>query len=100
MKYKVVRICNSEANTCIPLERARFDLDATAARLRDLGFTTEDKELMLLAKKGGVEYSFYRTGKLLIHPMKQDDAKDAAEIFYALCVEMPLEDCPARSGAR
>ena len=30
----MVRICNSEANTCIPLEPVRFDLERTAKKLR------------------------------------------------------------------
>jgi hypothetical protein len=92
MKFKVVRICNSEANTCIPLEKVRFDLDATAAKLRELGYSTEVKGMLLRAVKDGVEYSVYRTGKILIHPMLLDVAKDAAEKFYPLCVEMPPED--------
>jgi ribonuclease HIII len=92
MKFKVVRICNSESNTCIPLETIKFDLVATAAKLQEFGFTTETKGLLVLARKDGVEYSIYRTGKLLIHPMKQDDAKDAADKFFLMCVEMPPED--------
>jgi TATA-box binding protein (TBP) (component of TFIID and TFIIIB) len=86
MKFKVVRICNSEANTCIPLEPARFDLERTASKLRDLGYQVENKGMMVMAIKDGVEFIIYRTGKLLIHPMAKERAKDAAEEFYPLCV--------------
>ena len=48
MKFKVVRICNSEANTCIPLEPVRFDLQRTAGKLRELGYSVENKGLMEL----------------------------------------------------
>jgi hypothetical protein len=86
MRYKVVRICNSEANTCIPLDPAHFDLKRTGEELLRLGFEVEEKHFMLIAKKNGVEYTVYRTGKLLIHPMKLEDAKAAAAEFYPLCV--------------
>jgi len=86
MRYKVVRICNSEANTCIPLDPAVFDLDRTGEELRKLGYDVERKELMLVAKKDGVEYTIYRTGKLLIHPMSKEKAKEVAAELYPLCV--------------
>jgi TATA-box binding protein (TBP) (component of TFIID and TFIIIB) len=86
MKFKVVRICNSETNTCIPLEPSRFDLERTASRLHDLGYQVENKGLMVMATKDGVEFIIYRTGKLLIHPMAKERTKDAAEEFYSLCV--------------
>ena len=47
----------------------------------------ENKGLMVVASKDGVEYTVYRTGKLLIHPMDKDLAKGAADDFYPLCVE-------------
>lgn len=81
-----MRICNSEANTCIPLDAARFDLEGTASRLRSLGYELELKQLMMIARKDGVEYTLYRTGKLLIHPMSKEAAKDAAADFYQLCM--------------
>jgi len=91
MRYKVVRICNSEANTCIPLDPVAFNLDRTADELRKIGFDVERKELMLVAKKEGVEYTVYRTGKLLIHPMSKEKAKEAAAEFYPLCVSVQEE---------
>jgi hypothetical protein len=86
MKFKVVRICNSEANTCIPLEPARFDMEMTADKLSDLGYKVENKGMMVIALKDRVEYTIYRTGKLLIHPMDKERAKEAADEFYLLCV--------------
>ena len=87
MRFKVVRICNSEANTCIPLEPVRFDLHRTAGKLKELGYSVENKGLMVVASKEGVEYTIYRTGKLLIHPMEKELAKKVADEFYPLCVE-------------
>jgi ribonuclease HIII len=86
MRFKVVRICNSEVNTCIPLDAVTFDLDATMAHLHDLGYEVESKDLMIIAKKDGVEYSVYRTGKLLIQPMSKERAKQEANRFYPLCI--------------
>jgi ribonuclease HIII len=92
MRFKVVRICNSEANTCIPLDAVNFDLDLTKKNLEQLGYSAERKDLMITAKKDGVEFTLYRTGKLLIHPMAKEKAKEAAEIFYAHCISSEPED--------
>jgi hypothetical protein len=92
MRFKVVRICNSEANTCIPLDAVNFDLDLTAKNLERSGHSVERKDLMITAKKDGVEYTVYRTGKLLIHPMAKEDAKEAADIFYRSCISNEPED--------
>lgn len=91
MRFKVVRICNSEANTCIPLDAVNFNLDLTLRNLEELGYTAERKDLMITAKKDGVEFTVYRTGKLLIHPMAKEKAKEAADIFYSSCIPNELE---------
>ncbi|OPY33249.1 MAG: hypothetical protein A4E32_00925 [Methanomassiliicoccales archaeon PtaU1.Bin124] len=92
MRFKVVRICNSEANTCIPLDPVKFNLKRTAEELRKLDFQVDSKDLMIIAKKEGVEYTVYRTGKVLIHPMSKEKAKEAIEVFYPLCVEGSEDD--------
>jgi ribonuclease HIII len=82
MRFKVVRICNSEANTVIPLEHICLDLARTAESLNGAGFEVMDQEMMLIARKEGVEYTIYRTGKVLIHPAPLEKAKGMAEELY------------------
>lgn len=86
MRFKVVRICNSEANTVIPLEHFNLDLAKTAERLGGEGFEVQDQEMMLTARKDGVEYTIYRTGKVLIHPAPLDKAKGMAASLYTMLV--------------
>ncbi len=82
MKFKVVRICGSEANTVLPEERITFDLKRSATILQDLGFTVSNREVMLLATKDGIEVSIYRTGRMVIHPAEKERAREMADIFY------------------
>lgn len=86
MRFKVVRICNSEANTVIPLEHFNLDMAKTAQRLGEGGFEVQNQEMMLTAKKEGVEYTIYRTGKVLIHPAPLEKAKGMAESLYTMLV--------------
>jgi ribonuclease HIII len=86
MRFKVVRICNSEANTVIPLEHFSLDMTASAAKLAEHGYEVQDQELMLVARKDGVEYTIYRTGKVLIHPAPLEKAKGMAESLYTMLV--------------
>lgn len=87
-----MRICNSEANTCIPLEAVHFDLAATGESLRGHGYEVDGKNLMVVARKDGIEYTIYRTGKLLIHPLAKEKAKEAADRFYADCIKTSVTD--------
>jgi hypothetical protein len=41
---------------------------------------------MLTVKKDGVEYTIYRTGKVLIHPAPLEKAKGMAESLYTMLV--------------
>jgi hypothetical protein len=84
MRFKVVRICGSEANTVLPEERISFDLELSASLLRDRGFAVSDRREMLLATRDGVEVSVYRTGRLVIHPAEKERARAMADELYAL----------------
>ncbi|MEI6797508.1 MAG: hypothetical protein WCK39_11645 [Methanomassiliicoccales archaeon] len=86
MRFKVVRICNSEANTVIPLEHFNLDMAMSAEQLSGGGFEVQNREMMLIAKKEGVEYTIYRTGKVLIHPAPLEKAKGMAESLYTMLV--------------
>lgn len=84
MMFKVVRICGSEANTVLPVERISFELERSARTLRDRGFTVTERGAILLASKDGVEVSVHRTGRLVIHPAEKERAREIADEFYAL----------------
>ncbi len=82
MRFKVVRICGSEANTVLPEERIAFDLPRAATILQDLGYTVSNRGVMLLATKDGIEVSIYRTGRMVIYPAEKERAKEMADVLY------------------
>jgi len=84
MRFKVVRICGSEANTVIPEERIVFDLKRSASIMQELGYAVLDRDIMLLAAKDGVEVSVYRTGRMVIHPAEKEKARELADMFYQM----------------
>ncbi len=84
MKFKVVRICGSVANTVLPEERIVFDLTRSVLILEDLGYSVTDRDVMLLATKDGVEVSVYRTGRMVIHPAEKEKAWELADALYGL----------------
>jgi hypothetical protein len=84
MRFKVVRICGSEANTVLPEERIVFDLKRSATIMRDLGYSVTDRDVMLLAVKDGVEVSVYRTGRMVIHPAEKEKARETAEMLFGM----------------
>lgn len=84
MRFKVVRICGSEANTVLPEERVSFDLERSASSLRERGYAVSDRSAMLLATKDGVEVSVHRTGRLVIHPAEKERAREIADELYAM----------------
>jgi hypothetical protein len=84
MKFKVVRICGSAANTVLPEERITFDLKRSAQQLQEMDYSVLDREVMLLATKDGIEVSIYRTGRMVIHPAEKEKAREMAEAFYGL----------------
>ena len=84
MRFKVVRICGSAANTVLPEERITFDLKQSALLLQDMDYSVIDREMMLLATKDGIEVSIYRTGRMVIHPAEKERAREMAEKFYHL----------------
>lgn len=86
MRFKVVRICGSAANTVLPEERITFDLKGSAKVLEGLGYLVVDREVMLLANRDGIEVSVYRTGRMVIHPAEKETAREMAEHFYSALV--------------
>jgi hypothetical protein len=86
MRFKVVRICGSAANTVLPEERITFDLKGSAAVLEGQGYSVADRGVMLVANRDGIEVSVYRTGRMVIHPAEKETAREMAERFYETLV--------------
>jgi hypothetical protein len=84
MRFKVVRICGSEANTVLPEERIVFDLKRSVPILQQTGYVVSERDVMLLATKDGVEVSVYRTGRMVIHPAEKGKAREMADLFYRI----------------
>lgn len=84
MRFKVVRICGSEANTVLPEERIVFDLKRSIPILQRTGYVVAEREVMLLATRDGVEISIYRTGRMVIHPAEKERAREMADLIYRI----------------
>ena len=84
MRFKVVRICGSEANTVLPEERIVFDLKRSIPILQRTGYVVTEREVMLLATRDGMEVSVYRTGRMVIHPAEKERAREIADLFYRI----------------
>jgi hypothetical protein len=82
MRFKVVRICGSEANTVLPEEPVVFELERTASILRGMGYMVSIRDAMLVAVKDTVEISLYRTGRMVIHPLEREKAREIAEMLF------------------
>jgi len=87
MKFKVERICCTGSMSAIPMNRVRFDLAASAEKLRDKGYEVEPQELYLVVKAGELDVSIYSSGRVLIHPMDdKNKAKEFAQTIFDLMV--------------
>jgi hypothetical protein len=87
MKFRIIRICKSEAMSAVPLTPIRFDLDRSALSLRANGYEVTENPVMLIAKKDDVEITVYMNGRLLVTPATDKDVvKELAEAFYDFMV--------------
>ncbi len=88
MRFKLVRVCESNALAAVPQESARYDLVKAARALENAGYTVDEQGVMLIARKGKAEYTLYQNGRLLLHPAPDKEAsKRAAEALYAAIEE-------------
>ena len=55
MKFRIIRICKSEAMSAVPQTPIRFDLDRSSASLRQNGYEVQENPVMVIAKKDDVE---------------------------------------------
>jgi hypothetical protein len=56
-----------------PEEMIILDLDEVEACLIDNGYEAENDELMVMTSIDGVSTTVYRTGRLMMHPMRDRD---------------------------
>lgn len=90
MKFRLILVCKGEAMSAIPQEVVRYDLKASIGALENDGYQVEDKDIMLVAKKSGVEVTVYVNGRLMISPMQDKErAKRISEATYSSLVVEP-----------
>ncbi len=92
MNYRLIRVCKGEAMSAIPQTVVRYDLKASAAALAQDGYEVEDKEVMIVARRSGLEITLYINGRLMLAPMDdKESAKRSADSFYSLLIEAKEE---------
>jgi hypothetical protein len=88
MKFRIIRICKSEAMSAVPQMPVRFDLVRSSASLLANGYTVEETPVMIIAKKDGVEVTLYTNGRLLVTPATEKEAvRELADSFYSNLVQ-------------
>jgi TATA-box binding protein (TBP) (component of TFIID and TFIIIB) len=87
MKFRIIRVCKSEAMSAVPQTPIRFDLDRSSASLRVKGYEVQENPVMVIAKKDNVEVTLYTNGRLLVTPATDKEAvRKLAEVFYSYLV--------------
>jgi len=90
MKFRLIRVCKGEAMSAIPQEVVRFDLTGSVGKLIENGFQVDDKDIMLVARKDGIEVTIYVNGRLMISPMQDKEwARQMSEATYSALVVEP-----------
>jgi ArsR family metal-binding transcriptional regulator len=85
MKFRLIRVCKGEAMSAIPQEPVRYDLKTSAATLVQNGYRVDDKDIMIIAERSGVEITLYINGRLMMTPMQDKElAKSTAGSFYSM----------------
>jgi hypothetical protein len=88
MKYRLIRVCKGEAMSAIPQMVVRYDLKASALSLKRNGYEVDDKEIMIIARRSGIELTLYVNGRLMLAPMEDKErAMSVADTFYSLLIE-------------
>jgi TATA-box binding protein (TBP) (component of TFIID and TFIIIB) len=72
----------------VPQSLIRFDLERSAASLRENGYAVNETPVMVIAKKDNVEVTLYTNGRLLITPATDKElVRKLSEGFYAVLVK-------------
>jgi TATA-box binding protein (TBP) (component of TFIID and TFIIIB) len=87
MKFRIIRICKSEAMSAVPQTPIRFDLERSSESLRNNGYEIEQNPVMIVAKKDSVEVTLYTNGRLLVTPATdKEEVRALVEGFYTFLV--------------
>ena len=85
MRFRLIRVCKGEAMSAIPQDVVRFDLKGSVAALQEAGYKAEDRDIMVIASKDGIEITIYVNGRLMITPMKEKErATSVSNTIYSL----------------
>ena len=88
MKFRIIRICKSEAMSAVPQTPIRFDLEKSSTSLRRNGYEVQENPVMVIAKKDSVEITLYKNGRLLVTPATDKEAvRELAEVFYSFLIQ-------------
>jgi TATA-box binding protein (TBP) (component of TFIID and TFIIIB) len=88
MKFRIIRICKSEAMSAVPQTPIRFDLERSSSSLRKNGYEVQENPVMVIAKKDNVEVTLYKNGRLLVTPATDKEAvRELVEDFYAFLIQ-------------
>ena len=83
MRFKVLRVCQSNALSIVPQEVVRYDLDKAAEVLSAAGYRVTHSEVLVIASSSGKEITLYTNGRLMVLPVESREAASAlAEQFY------------------
>ncbi len=84
MRFKLMRVCESNALAAVPQQSTRYDLAKASEALRSAGYRVDEQGVMLIARKGRAEYTLYPNGRLLMQPASdKEEAHRAAEELYS-----------------
>ncbi len=84
MRFRIIRICKSDAMSAVPQSPIRFDLEKSSDSLRNNGYEVQENPVMVIAMKDEIEVTLYMNGRLLVTPATDKDAvRELAETFYS-----------------
>jgi len=87
MRFRLIRVCKGEAMSTIPQDVVRYDLKRSVGPLQDEGYTVEDRDMMLIASKDGIEITIYVNGRMMITPMKEkENATSISNKIYSILI--------------
>lgn len=83
IRFRALRVCQSKNFSIIPQVVVRYDLDRAAALLGEAGYDVTHQDVMIVARKEGVEVTLYVNGRLMVEPAESKaEAGKQAESFY------------------
>jgi hypothetical protein len=85
MDFRLIRLCKGEGYSVVPQEIVDYDLLASAEALRADGFNVLRADILLVAERGGVRYTIYRNGRMLLEPApEKEEARGVAAKLFSM----------------